>query len=67
MYNCRDDRDAEDRDEAFVVSPLDDNYGEDISDAEVVEKAKPKSIEGGLGQQQKGKCYPCKVHQEDLY
>ena len=35
-YNYRDNIDAEDGDEEFVASPLDDKYDKDISDVEVV-------------------------------
>ena len=41
-YNYRDGRDAEDGDEDSVASPPADNYDEDLSDVEVVEKSKPK-------------------------
>ena len=42
MYNYRDDSDAEDGNNDFFASPPADNDDGDLSDFEVVEKAKPK-------------------------
>ena len=41
-YNYRDDSNSEDGDKDFVASPLSDNYDEDLSYVEVVEKFNPK-------------------------
>ena len=56
--NYRGDSDAEDGDDNFVASPLDDNDDEDLSDIKVVEKARPKIHRRGLGQKGEGEVLP---------
>ena len=41
-YNYRDDSNTEDGKEEFISSSPDEKYDKDLSDAKVVEKAKPK-------------------------